>query len=147
MRIRWMIMGAALFIVGGLTACGSPDDAVPVAFADICAEDDRWISAEGILTLGDETWCETTGDMEQCHIVLLNPDDPGQAVTVTLEIGDENNRMASLPESYTDADLLVKDNAGAAVGTGSRVRVIGPASNDEAQYACRVWVRQIEAVQ
>jgi hypothetical protein len=135
-----------IVVCGALMGCGSVDDAVPVAFGDACAEDDRWVSVEGLLALGEQTSCETVGDMEQCHIVLANPDNPNDQITVTIEVEDANNRMNAIPDSYTDADLVVRDNAGTTVGAGDLVRVIGTASNDEAGFACRIWVRQIEAV-
>lgn len=126
--------------------CGSVDDAVAVPYSEACVEDDRWVSVEGVLALGNQTNCETIGDMEQCHILLLNPDNPNDAITVTIETGSEADRMSTIPDNYTDADLVVRDHAGTTLGAGSRARVIGPASNDEAAYDCRIWVRQIEAV-
>ena len=131
---------------GALAACGGVEDAVAVPFAEACAEDDRWVSVEGVLALGDQTSCETTGSMEQCHIVLANPDNASDVINVTIEVDDAANRMNDIPDSYTDADLVVRDNAGTTVGAGALVRVIGPASNDEAGFACRIWVRQIEAL-
>lgn len=143
-RVGILILG--LLVSGALIGCGGVDDAVAVPFGETCAEDDRWVSIEGVLALGNQTNCETIGDMEQCHILLLNPDNSNEAVTVTIETGDEADRMNSIPDQYTDTDLVVRDHAGTTLGSGSRVRVIGPASNDEAAYACRIWVRQIEAV-
>ena len=146
MRVKSFLLMLVAGMAATLAGCGSVDSAVPVGFVDICAEDDRWISAEGILGLADQTTCESIGDSQQCHIVLLNPDDSSQSVTVTIEVGDGANQMASLPTGYSDADLAVQDNVGSTHGAGDRVKVTGPASNNEAQYACRVWVRRIETV-
>jgi len=143
-NIGTMLMGVALVV--GLAACGSIDDAVEVKFADICAVDDRWITSEGVLALGDQTKCESIGDSEECHIMLVDPDDSSQSVTVTIDVGDKANQMDNLPDSYSDSDLVVRDNAGNTLGVGDKARVTGTASNNEQAYACRVWVRRIEAV-
>lgn len=129
-----------------LAACGSVDDAVTVSFADICAKDDRWITSEGILTLGDKTRCESIGDSEECHVQLNDPDDPSKWVTVTFDVGDKPNQMDDIPDSYTDKDLIIRDNVGKAVGVGDKVRVTGTASNNEKDFACRVWVRRVESI-
>lgn len=101
------VLGAAL-----LAACGSPDDAVEVSFEDACAEDDRWVTVEGYLGAGAQTSCESIGDSEECHMLLVNPDDASDTVTATIEVGDGSNQMDPIPDNYTADDLVFRDNAG-----------------------------------
>jgi hypothetical protein len=140
-------MGIVILALAGiLAACGSVADAVTVDFKDICAKDDRWITSEGILALGEKTKCESIGDSEECHVQLNDPEDSTKWITVTFDVGDKANTMDNLPDNYSEKDLVVRDNSGKTVGVGDRVRVTGTASNNEAAYACRVWVRKVEAV-
>jgi hypothetical protein len=136
----------AVLMAGAALACGGGvQDAVTVDFADICAEDDRWITADGVLAVGDEVSCETIGDSQSCHILLQNPDDSSDTVTITLDVGDQPNQMNDIPDNYSDEDLVVHDKDGNDVGAGDLVSVTGTASNNEEGFACRVWTRQVIA--
>lgn len=147
MRTRLVQTGIIVLILAGiLTGCGSVADAVPVSFTDICAKDDRWISAEGVLSLGERTKCESIGNSQECHVQLSDPDDATKWVTITFDVGDKPNTMNDIPDQYSDSDLVVRDDTGKALGVGDRVRVYGTASSNEADFDCRVWVRKVEAV-
>src|SRR5689334_22977889 len=111
----------AAFAGAALACGGGVQDAVEVDFADICAEDDRWVTSEGVLTLGDEVNCEAVGDTQSCHILLADPADSSNTVTITLDVGDKPNQMNDIPDNYGDEDLVVHDKNGVDVGAGDLV--------------------------
>lgn len=69
-------------------------------------------------------------------------------LTIFIRIGDGPNTMNSLPEFFSERDLLIRDTTNRAVHHGYTVMVTGhPKFNkDKPERTCEIWVDTIESV-
>jgi uncharacterized RDD family membrane protein YckC len=74
----------------------------------------------GRLTLFSSTLCSDT-----CGLLLENPEKPTQKITIFVPVGDGNNQMKPLPDSYTKSDIQVRLDDGTLAVIGYRIRVTG----------------------
>ncbi len=147
-RHLFMMVPVLVLAAASLACYTGAEDPVAVSFDEACAEDDRPVTVEGVLGLGDTTYCETNPDNGEgtCDVLLFHPDDSSQSVTATLDLGSGANQMVELPDTYADSDFQFYDSAGASHGVKTRVRISGTSHNDMQGYTCRIMVDTIELV-
>lgn len=68
----------------------------------------------GRLSMMSSTYCNHT-----CGLLLENPADTTQKITIFVNVGDGPNQMKPLPDPYTKADIQVRldDGTYAVIGT------------------------------
>jgi len=96
----------------------------------------------GRLTLFASTFCSDT-----CGLLLENPGNPSQKVTIFVPVGDGNNQMKSLPDSYTKSDIQVRLDDGTLAVIGYRMRVTGRVCSTTADEPCINNISKIELFQ
>jgi len=96
----------------------------------------------GRLTLFSSTFCNNT-----CGLLLENPDKPTQKITIFVPVGDGNNQMKPLPESYTKSDIQVRLDDGTLAVIGYRIRVTGKVCETTGGEPCISDITKIELFQ
>jgi hypothetical protein len=66
----------------------------------------------------------------------------GRKLILQINEGDCENTMEPLPNEYDNNDLLIRDNGGAKIRNGEKVRVTGKVTSDKSLYM--FWVKRIE---
>lgn len=101
----------------------------------------------GRLDLMGSTKCTTLGDITTCGLLLENPDNTEQKITIFVKVGDGPNQMNPLPESYSQSDIQVHLDDGTTALVGYRLRVRGRVCITTSNNACIEYIDRIELVQ
>jgi uncharacterized RDD family membrane protein YckC len=96
----------------------------------------------GRLTLFSSTTCNDT-----CGLLLENPDNPIQKTTIFVPVGDGNNQMKPLPDSFTNKDIQVRLDDGTLAVIGYRIRVTGHVCETTEGESCISDISKMELFQ
>ena len=103
----------------------------------------RLVILTGRLALMTTSTCRGT----KCALVLVNPKNTDQTITIFVYTGDGPNTMKPLPETYTRADIQVHLDDGTNAIVGYRLRVYGRVCDTTDGGKCIDYVSKIELVQ
>jgi hypothetical protein len=108
---------------------------------------DRLVILIGRLDLMSSTKCTTQGERTTCGLLLENPSNPDQKITIFVPVGDQPNQMKPLPETYTKGDIQVRLDDGTYAVVGYRLRVHGRVCITTVNTPCISDITKIELVQ
>jgi uncharacterized RDD family membrane protein YckC len=97
----------------------------------------------GRLDLMSSTICR----LGACGLLLENPQNRSQKITIFVWVGTEPNQMKPLPDPYTKSDIQVRLNEGAYAVVGYRLRVTGRRCETTSQAPCISEITKIELFQ
>ena len=96
----------------------------------------------GRLSMMSRTYCNYT-----CGLLLENPANPSQKITIFVNVGDGPNQMIPLPDPYTKADIQVGLDDGTYAVIGFRIRVTGRICETTGGSPCISDIMKIELFQ
>ena len=96
----------------------------------------------GRLALFSSTRCG-----EACGLLLENPANAAQKITIFVTVGSEPNQMKPLPTSYTKSDIQVRLDDGTFAVIGYRIRVTGSMCLTTSDEPCILDITKIELFQ
>jgi uncharacterized RDD family membrane protein YckC len=82
-----------------------------------------------------------------CGLVLENPANTSQTISIFLMAGDEPNQLKPVPETYTKDDIQVRLDDGSYAPVGYRIRVTGIVCKTTTDNACISDITKIELYQ
>jgi hypothetical protein len=117
----------SLILLGalGASSCTKPE---PVQFADLCAagNDKKTVVTEGYLRARVSVFCSNIGGGDvTCGLDLFDPQGGEQKIGAHVRQGSGDNQIEKLPSGFKKEDVKIRDDGGALVGAGDRVRVTG----------------------
>jgi hypothetical protein len=101
----------------------------------------------GRLDLMGGTTCTSSNAAQKCGLLLENPANPDQKITIFVWVGESPNTMKPLPDSYTKSDIQVRLNDGSYAVVGYRLRVQGRVCTTTENNPCITNITKIELVQ
>jgi hypothetical protein len=96
----------------------------------------------GRLSMMSGTTCNHT-----CGLLLENPANTSQKITIFVTVGDQPNQMKPLPNSYTKSDIQVRLVDGTYAVIGYRIRVTGRICETTSGSPCISDIMKIELFQ
>jgi uncharacterized RDD family membrane protein YckC len=103
----------------------------------------RLVILVGRLVLMSKIRCRNN----ECGLLLENPADTSQKITIFIKAGDGPNQLKPVPESYTKGDIQVRLDDGTYAPVGYRIRVTGRVCETTDGDACIHDIRKIELFQ
>jgi len=103
----------------------------------------RQVILVGRLAMFSSTFC----DDNDCGLLLENPANPSQKITIFVTTGDQPNMMKPLFEGYTKSDIQVRLDDGTYAVIGYRVRVTGRICETSSGAPCITNIKKIELFQ
>ena len=83
----------------------------------------------------------------ECGLLLENPDNTSQKITIFIIAGDEPNQLKPVPETYTKADIKVRLDDGTYALVGYRLRLTGRVCKTTDGDPCIDDIRKVELYQ
>lgn len=143
-----LIAALAMLILAG---CAGEAAEVPYASACNIENDGKNIAVVGYFQTRLSMYCSNTGGDYRCPLGFVSA--PGDETDFTADLleGDGRNQMSPIPDSYTDADIILNTDDGGTLGVGQRARISGKMSIVEPSAeagsgVCFMTVDKIEAV-
>jgi hypothetical protein len=96
----------------------------------------------GRLSMVSSTYCNHT-----CGLLLENPANTTQKITIFVTVGDQPSQMKPLPNSYTKSDIQVRLDDGTYAVIGFRIRVTGRICQTTSENPCINDILRIELFQ
>jgi len=96
----------------------------------------------GRLAMFSSTICD-----DDCGLLLENPANPSQKITIFVRVGDLPNQMKALFEGYTKSDIQVRLDDGTYAVVGYRIRVTGRICETTSGNPCISSIEKIELFQ
>lgn len=96
----------------------------------------------GRLEMFSSTFCD-----DECGLLLENPANTAQDITIFVRVGDQPNQMKPLFEGYTKGDIQVRLNDGTYAVIGYRIRVTGRICDTTSGEPCISSIEKIELFQ
>jgi len=96
----------------------------------------------GRLSMIISTYCNHT-----CGLLLENPANTTQKITIFVTVGDQPSQMKPLPSSYTKSDIQVRLDDGTYAVIGFRIRVTGRICETTSGSPCISDINKIELFQ
>lgn len=150
---------ATLALVLALAASGcTPNVGEPVALTRLFTDaklHGKYAAVTGLLEISTGIMGSTTCKAGTCNLRLA-VDDPKwkpptgalTSVSITLDVGSGENRMAELPDKYSKKDLKVKAMGGKTFAAGDRVKLSGNlrchGNNGEDSLPCSMRVDRVD---
>ncbi len=106
-------------------------------------ETGRLVTLIGRLVLTNNVHCRN----DECGLLLENPDNTSQKITIFIMAGDEPNQLKPVPETYTKSDIKVRLDDGTYALVGYRLRVTGRVCKTTDGDACIDAIRKVELYQ
>lgn len=82
-----------------------------------------------------------------CGLLLENPADTAQKITIFILAGDEPNQLKPVPEKYSKGDIKVRMDDGSYALVGYRLRVTGRVCETTSGNPCLESIRKVELYQ
>lgn len=101
--------------------------------------DGQLVIFSGRLALFNSTTCDY-----QCGLLLENPGNTSQKITIFVTVGQNPNQMNALPENFTKSDIQVRLDDGTYAGIGYRILVTGRKCTTTNDTPCISEIRKIE---
>lgn len=101
--------------------------------------DDTLVVMVGRLALMSSTICDY-----KCGLLLENPDNTNQKITIFVTVGDNPNQMKALPDNYTKGDIQITLDDGTLAYVGYRLKVTGSKCTTTEDNPCIYTIRKIE---
>jgi hypothetical protein len=93
----------------------------------------------GRLTLMSSTICDYA-----CGLLLENPENTNQKITIFVLVGDTPNYMKALPDNYRKEDIQIILDDGSLAYVGYRLKVTGRKCTTTEGNPCIYTIRKIE---
>ena len=103
----------------------------------------RLVILVGRLVLTSNIRCRNA----ECGLLLENPGDTSQKITIFITAGDEPNQLKPVPETYTKGDIKVRLDDGTYALVGYRLRVTGRVCKTTDGDPCIDAIRKVELYQ
>ncbi len=123
-----MTRSAILFLALGLGLGCNHTPKSGEAVKDVCTQDNdgKEVSVSGYLTMSKViTMCSQNGCPFYVQQKRGKVNDDEQSVRVSFPEGKGPRELEPLPKSYTDADVVIRDDDGKTVSIGDPIRVTG----------------------
>jgi outer membrane lipoprotein SlyB len=120
--------------------------ATEVSFSDVCQleNDHKNLSTEGYFATRVTMYCSDSGGDYRCPLDFLESPDSENRFTADMLEGNGKNQLAQVPDSYTDADVMIKTDDGSVIGVGQRARISGKMLIGEG--VCLMTVDKVETI-
>jgi hypothetical protein len=127
-----------------LAGCGGAPQLLSLTQACAADRDGSQVAVEGFLRADTAVSCNNYGGDFRCSLDAVESatGSDGPKAGLDILVGTGSDSMDELPSSYTDADLRLRADDGAAVHVGDRVRASGKASTGPG--VCFVAVDKLE---
>jgi uncharacterized RDD family membrane protein YckC len=83
----------------------------------------------------------------KCGLLLENPANTSQTITIFITAGDEPNQLKPVPETYTKGDIRVRLDDGSYALVGYRIRVTGSVCSTTSDEPCISDITKVELYQ
>jgi len=135
MRFRPVILTLSAVLMLCSIACKhqpAPGESV----AEVCqpGNHDKTVSVSGYLATSSFILCGETCQLS----IRQNKKDKDPHVTINVRVGDGNDQVAKLAESFKPGDLSVKDHQGATLGYLDVARVTGQVNSRGDADTCQI---------
>ncbi len=137
-----------LALVSGLFIAGcAAKQGEPVDFATACKveNDGKYVELTGYLQDRGSVFCSNIGSsMVNCGMTLTPTADGKEGFLADIEQGTGSNEIEKFEGSYKKDDLKIRDNAGAFVQIGDKVKLTGKFSVPPDAKGCFMHADRIE---
>ena len=127
-------------------ACGEKASET-IEFANSCKveNDGKYVSIAGYLKAGSSIFCSNIGGGRMdCSLTLTEKPDAETGYKASIEQGSGKNQIEKFERNYKKEDLKIRDNAGAMVAIGDKVKLTGKFSVTPDASLCFITVDKIE---
>jgi uncharacterized RDD family membrane protein YckC len=108
---------------------------------------DNYAVGHPVILVGRLTFFSITTCNDTCNLLLENPDNPSQIITIFVPVGDGNNQMKPLPDPFTNKDIQVRLDDGTLAVIGYRIRVTGRVCETPEGVSCISDISKFELFQ